>query len=149
VRKIVIFSKYKKMTHIICRELAHIKPLHLNGDVDVKDRQQMIDDFQTKEENRVFVATLGAGGVGITLTAADLCIFYDAHWAPNLNTQAADRLHRIGQKNSVLIVSLRAKNTIDEHVARVWMEKQEMVAGMIGDEAVLGKLTKDELEKLI
>jgi len=147
--KIVIFSKYKMMTTIICRELANLKPFHFNGDVEAADRQEMIDEFQSDPKRRVFVATLGAGGVGVTLTAADVVIFFDAHWSPALNNQAADRLHRIGQANCVNVVTLRVKDSIEEHVARTWLGKQELVTGMLGDEDAIAKMTAVELESLL
>jgi SNF2 family DNA or RNA helicase len=109
----------------------------------------MIDAFQTKDKHRVFIATLGAGGVGITLTSADVVIFYDTHWAPALNNQAADRLHRIGQKNCVNVVTLRVTDSVEEHVARTWATKQELISGMIGDEEAINRMTAIELENLL
>lgn len=147
--KIVIFSKFKKMTHIICRELAHLNPVHLNGDLEAEDRQKIIDQFQTDPKCRVFVSTLGAGGVGITLTAADMVIMYDRFWSPSMNTQAVDRLHRYGQQNSVLVVSLRVRDSIEEHVEKIWLEKQEMISSLVGDEAVIAAMAKTELESMI
>ena len=147
--KIVIFSKYKGMTNIICRELAHLKPFHLNGGVESADRQVMINEFQTDPKRRLFVSTLGAGGVGVTLTAADVVIFYDKHWSPALNNQAADRLHRIGQKNVINVVTLRVRKSIEEHVLKVWASKQNLIDSMVGDEAIIGKMAQAELESLI
>jgi len=148
-RKILIFSKYKTMTSIIERELKHLKPFHLNGDVPSEKRTEMIDTFQTTEENRVFISTIKAGGVGITLTAADLVIFFDIAWTPAANAQAADRVHRIGQKNSVLVLTLRVKNSVEEKIERIWMGKQKTIDDVVGDEANLTKMTREELEDLI
>lgn len=149
-RKILIFSKYKSMTNIIERELKHLKPFHLNGDVPSEERTEMIEKFQTDDDHRVFISTIKAGGVGITLTAADLVIFYDIAWTPAANAQAADRVHRIGQKNSVLVLTLRAKDTVDERLYDVCMSKQEMVDEMIGDDrAVMARLTQERAEDLI
>ena len=149
-RKILVFSKYKTMTHIIERELKHLKPLHLNGDTPSEKRTEMIDRFQTTEDNRVFISTIKAGGVGITLTAADLVIFYDIAWTPAANAQAADRVHRIGQRNSVLVLTLRARNTVDERLFDVCMGKQGVVDEMLGDErSVMARLTQERAEELI
>lgn len=148
--KIVVFSKYHEMTKIICRDLAHLDPIHFNGSVPSADRPALIDDFQTNPKKRLFVSTLGAGGVGITLTAADIVIFYDRWWSPGQNTQAADRLHRIGQEHeSVLVVSLRVRDSVEEYIERTWLEKAEIIAEMVDDDAVIKKLTRDELDKLI
>ena len=141
-RKILIFSKYKTMTSIIERELKHLKPFHLNGDVPSEKRTEMIERFQEDEEHRVFISTIKAGGVGITLTAADLVIFYDIAWTPAANAQAADRVHRIGQRNSVLVLTLQAKNTVDERLFEICMGKQGVVDEMLGDEkSVMARLT--------
>lgn len=147
--KIVVFSKYKTMTDIICREMAQLKPLSLHGDVESADRQVMVNEFQTNPKRRLFVSTLGAGGVGITLTAADIVIFYDQWWSPALNNQAADRLHRIGQKNSVNVVTLRVRNSVEEHVAKTWIKKQGIISDMVGDELVISKMTESEMEGLL
>ena len=149
VRKIVIFSKFKVMTSIICRELQQYNPVHFHGGVDPLKRQEMIDRFQNDPDCRLFVSTIHSGGVGITLTAADMVVMYDRWWAPSVNNQAVDRLHRIGQKNSVLIVTLRMRNTVEEHIERTWMEKQNLVCDMVGDEEVMKTMTRDEMERLI
>lgn len=149
-RKIIIFSKYKTMTNIIERELRHLSPLHLNGDVPSEERTEMINKFQTDPQYRVFISTIKAGGVGITLTAADLVIFYDIAFTPAANAQAADRAHRIGQKNSVLVLVLRAKDTVDERVFDICMGKQGVVDEMLGDErSVMARLTRESAEALI
>ena len=145
-RKIVIFSKFKMMTDIIVRELKRIKikSVYLNGDVEDDDRQPMIDKFQTDDSVRVFVSTLQAGGVGITLTAASLCVLYDRHWAPGGNFQAIDRLDRMGQTEIVDVVFLRVKDSVEEHIEKTWLNKQGMVIGMVGDDEVLKALTDEE-----
>ena len=149
-RKILIFSKYKTMTSIIERELKHLKPFHLNGDVPSEERTEMIEKFQTDEDHRVFISTIKAGGVGITLTAADLVIFYDIAWTPAANAQAADRVHRIGQRNSVLVLTLKAKDTVDERLFEICMGKQGVVDEMLGDEkSVMARLTQEMTGELI
>ena len=149
-RKILVFSKFKTMTTILERELKHLHPLHLNGDVPSLKRTEMIEQFQTDPKYRVFISTIKAGGVGITLTAADLVIFYDIAWTPAANAQAADRVHRIGQKNSVLVLTLRAKDTVEERLYEVCMGKQEIIDDMIGDEkSVMARLTIGGVEDLI
>jgi superfamily II DNA or RNA helicase len=148
-RKIVIFSRFSEMTKIICRELKHLKPLHLHGGVPDEKRGPLIDAFQEDPQHRVFVSTLGAGGVGITLTAADLCILYDRWWAPGGNFQAVDRLHRSGQKKTVNVIILRVNNSVEEHVEKTWLTKQGIVQDMVGDEKVIGALTRKEMAELL
>lgn len=60
-----------------------------------------------------FLVTTTAGGVGITLTGADTVILFDAHYNPQLDRQAADRAHRIGQTKPVHVFRLCLRNTIE------------------------------------
>jgi SNF2 family DNA or RNA helicase len=84
----------------------------LTGDVSQANRDLAVRQFQSGEL-KVFCSTIKAGGVGITLTAASTCIFLDKAWSPSANRQAEDRLHRLGQKDSVFIINLVARDTID------------------------------------
>ncbi len=59
-----------------------------------------------------------AGGLGVTLTAADVVIFYDSDWNPTMDAQAADRAHRIGRTKDVEIYRLICKNTIEEKIVK-------------------------------
>jgi superfamily II DNA or RNA helicase len=148
--KIIVFSKYKTMTHIICRELKHLKPMHLNGDVPSEDRAKMIKKFQEDDKCRLFVSTFGAGGVGITLTAADVVILYDMAFTPAANSQAVDRAHRIGQHSSVNVVVMKVKDSIEERIYEINMDKQGIIDGMISDEkSVLARMPQEKLENLI
>ena len=147
-RKIVIFSKYAEMTNIICRELKQFHPIHLHGKVK-EDRAELIERFQTDDKYRLFVSTIKAGGVGITLTAADMVILYDRWWNPGGNFQAIDRLHRIGQKNAVLALTMRVRDSIEEKIEKIWMKKQITIDEIVGDEAKLTAMTREELEDLI
>ncbi|CCW64330.1 unnamed protein product [Phytomonas sp. EM1] len=67
----------------------------------------------------VFLATTTAGGVGVTLTGADTVILFDAHFNPQLDRQAADRAHRIGQTRVVHVYRLCLKNTVEEHIREI------------------------------
>lgn len=151
--KVVIFTRFKEMSDIIVRELAHLNPCHFHGALSDKKRQPTIDAFQEDPKRKVFVSTIQAGGVGITLTAADTVVLYDRWWTPGMNFQAVDRLHRRGQTKPVTAYIMRVKDSFEQHIESVWMRKQELVQSMVGDEAVLGDLikdmTKDEKENLI
>jgi SNF2 family DNA or RNA helicase len=123
----------------------------ITGAEDAEKRQAAIDKFQAGE-SKAIVCTLGAGNVGITLTAAQTVILVDRPWTPGDAVQAEDRLHRIGQKGSVLAVWLQA-NGADEAIDALLEQKHERIElvlagkrkslrgiGSIGDvaEAVLG-----------
>ena len=111
----VVFAEFKGTIEALGQRLAKRKITFrtLTGDVPEAHRTQNVSEFQAGEA-RVFLATLSAGGVGITLTAADTAIFIERSWVPANNDQALDRLHRIGQERSVTGLVLEAEDTIDD-----------------------------------
>ena len=112
--QIVVFGQSKQAINLLAARLekAGVSFGVLTGDTKQADRDQYIEKFQSGRL-RVFCSTIKAGGVGITLTAATICVFLDRAWSPSANRQAEDRLHRLGQKNAVLILTLVARETID------------------------------------
>jgi SNF2 family DNA or RNA helicase len=112
--QVVVFGQSKQAINLLASRLERAKISHgrLTGDTKQEDRDLYIDEFQSGKR-RVFASTIKAGGIGITLTAASVAIFLDWDWSPSKNRQAEDRLHRLGQKNAVLIIRLVARDTID------------------------------------
>jgi SNF2 family DNA or RNA helicase len=112
--QIVVFGQSKQAINLLAARLVKAKIPHgvLTGDTKQADRDLAIQQFQAGKL-RVFLSTIKAGGVGITLTAATICVFLDRAWSPSQNKQAEDRLHRLGQKNAVHIITLVARDTID------------------------------------
>lgn len=113
-RTIVVFSQFGQMVNLISArlKLAGISHCCYTGKTPKSLRPSMIDKFQAGEY-KVFVGTIAAGGVGITLTAASTVVFTDRCWSPADNTQAEDRLHRIGQKSAVQVVDIIGRGTVD------------------------------------
>lgn len=75
--------------------------VRIDGNVEIKERQDAVDRFQTDEKIMVALLSIAAAGVGLTLTASNTVIFAELHWTPGMLIQAEDRAHRIGQKNCV------------------------------------------------
>jgi SNF2 family DNA or RNA helicase len=148
---VVLFSQYREMTDILVREFEDYSPLYLHGQVKSQDRQILIDAFQNDSDKfKLFISTLRAGGVGITLTAADVVILYDKWFSPSANNQAMDRVHRIGQKNAVTVIDFICKDTLEERVEKILERKKAMFEGIFGeDEGMLAKLTSSELKGLL
>lgn len=126
-KKVIIFSNYKEITSMVCDEISMFRPLVIDGDVDVKDRQERVRDFQNAEGFKVILGTIGAMGTGLTLNTAEYVIFFDKNYNPSENEQAEDRSHRIGTKNTVNVITLVAKNTVDERVERLLRDKKEVI----------------------
>ncbi|EQD26646.1 protein containing DNA/RNA helicase, partial [mine drainage metagenome] len=81
--------------------------------------------FQNNDElsPRLFLSSLKAGGVGLTLTNADYVFHYDPWWNPQVENQATDRAHRMGQDKTVFVYRFLTRGTVEEHVARLKEKK--------------------------
>lgn len=93
----------------------------------VEDRQAAVDRFQTDPTCKVFIGTIRAAGVGITLTASSTVIFGELDWVPGNVSQAEDRCHRIGQLDGVNVYHLVLEGSLDERMAQIIIDKQEII----------------------
>lgn len=137
-RQVVVFSEFKMTCQILQDRLAKrkITSAQITGDVPPEERTDAVMRFQEGEVD-VMICTLDAGGVGITLTAADTVIFLERDWTPAINEQAEDRLHRIGQENHVNVIILQATDTVDiDRVAPANQLKSAIVSSVIQTDAV-------------
>lgn len=112
--QVVVFTQFKQLVNLVAERLTkeNISYVLLTGDVPPDVRSNNIRKFQTGEV-RVFVGTITAGGVGVDLWAANTVVFLDRAWSPALNQQAEDRLHRHGQKDTVSVIDIMARDTVD------------------------------------
>ena len=133
---VVIFSQFKQLIRLAEQRLikAGIHHFTLTGDTPEKTRGTIIEGFQQSHERHVFLATIQAGGVGITLHRASTAIFLDKTWSPAQNLQAEDRLHRIGQRNAVHIINIAANDTVDQVVEEKLQRKIGWMKEILGDE---------------
>jgi len=143
--KIVVYSYFARYIELLKRELdkREIKNVVITGQIGTQDRGRAIHDFQNDDSIRVFLATIGAGGEGITLTASHTVVFSDLSWNPAVNQQAEDRLHRISQKNAVLVIHLFCKGTVEEHVLKVVRRKEKMFDAIVSKD-----MTRDVVESM-
>lgn len=125
--KVVVFTHHKDALYGILDRLREHKPLALTGDTPQKERQGIVDAFQTKPEHRVFGGTIYAGGLGLTLTASSTVIFGELDWVPGRVTQAEDRCHRIGQQDSVNVYHLLVNGSLDAKIAKAMLKKQVII----------------------
>lgn len=120
--QVVLFTAFKDSADSIA---AALNAGMITGEQSADQRQQAIDAFQAGQL-KAMVCTLGAGNVGITLTAALTVILVDRPWTPGDAIQAEDRLHRIGQKNAVTAIWLQA-NGADEAIDALLQQKHERI----------------------
>ena len=148
-RKLIIFTQWKAQADLISKtikEQVYKRVFQIDGTVDAQRRQHMVSVFQLSDEFEVLVGTIGACGTGLTLNKAETVIFMDKAWTPADNRQAEDRAYRIGTKHTVNIISLVAKDTIDEYIENILNEKSDIFNIVIeGNDT--SKQTKAELLK--
>ncbi len=104
------------------------------GDTPNNKRQEAVDAFQNREDVRLFVGNIQAAGVGITLTASSHVVFGELSWVPGEITQAEDRCHRIGQKDSVFVQHLVLAGSLDQLIAKVIVYKQNIIDQAVNTE---------------
>ena len=119
---VVVFCHHKYIHKLLHESLQEFKPSSIIGGQNDKIRQDNIDSFQNGD-TKLIIAGLRAGNLGINLTRAKYVIFAELDWSPAIHRQAEDRLHRIGQKNTVFAYYLIGKRTLDEHVANILVDK--------------------------
>lgn len=131
---VVVFCHHKAIHSLLHQSLAEFKPAAIIGGQSDTQRQQQIDSFQNGE-TKLMIAGLRAGNVGINLTRAKYVIFAELDWSPAIHLQAEDRLHRIGQKNTVFAYYLIGNGTLDEHVAQVLVDKSYEIDSIMDNRA--------------
>ena len=126
--QVVVMAHHKDVVEGIKRGLESVgkRVVTLTGDCNQAHRQNSVETFQAGEAD-VFIGTIGAAGVGITLTSASHVVFAELDWVPGNVSQAEDRCHRIGQKNSVLVQHLVVDGSIDARLAQTLVNKQRVL----------------------
>ena len=124
---------------------------YLHGGTSMKKREQMISEFQNPEsEASIFILSLKAGGVGITLTKANHVFHFDRWWNPAVENQATDRAFRIGQQKNVFVHKFVTLGTLEERIDQMIEDKKKIANTIVGaDESWLTELDNDSFKKLI
>jgi SNF2 family DNA or RNA helicase len=149
----LVFSQFAEMGEILKRHLQETfgrEVLFLHGAVPKKQRDRMIERFQTDDDGpRIFVLSLKAGGTGLNLTAANHVFHFDRWWNPAVENQATDRAFRIGQRKNVQVHKFLCVGTLEEKIDEMITRKQEIAAQAVGaGEGWLTELSTEELKEL-
>ncbi len=146
--KVLVFSQFTGMLQLIAKAMdtQGVPFLYLDGSTKAETRQQLVGQFQQDESQRVFLISLKAGGVGLTLTAADYVYLVDPWWNPAAEQQAIDRTHRIGQQNKVFAYKMICKDSVEEKILALQQRKQMIADDLISEETgFMKKLTEDDI----
>jgi len=119
---VVVFCHHRAIHDLLHKSLSEFNPASIIGGQLDNTRQLQIDMFQ-EGKTKLMIAGLRAGNLGINLTRAKYVIFAELDWSPAIHRQAEDRLHRIGQKNTVFAYYLIGNGTLDDHVAKILVDK--------------------------
>jgi SNF2 family DNA or RNA helicase len=124
--KILVFSSFVKHLALYSAELQRkrIRFSMLTGAS--TNREKIVSTFQDDPENRIFLISLKAGGVGLNLTAADYVFILDPWWNPASEMQAMSRAHRIGQDKNVFVYKYITTNSIEEKITRLQERKSKL-----------------------
>ena len=132
-QKLVIWTNYLGNVRELAERYAEFGAAQFSGEVLAADREATVRAFQEKASPRIIVAVPAAGGVGITLTAAQTAVYIDKTWNAEHWMQSVDRLHRIGQTGTVTVISLLACK-VDEVIHWNLRRKERAQAEILGDE---------------
>lgn len=151
--KILIFSSFKRVLDNVKELFAknNITYYMIDGSVKSKDRMNMVDKFNNDDTN-CFLITLKSGGTGLNLTGADTVIHLDIWWNPQVENQATDRAHRIGQTKTVSVIKLVTKGTIEERIIELQDKKKILSENLIegkSDSESLSSLSEKDIKKLL
>lgn len=126
-QKVVVFAYHTEIIDALCDELKAFDPVQITGRDSAKARHAAVHKFQTDPKCRVFVGNYVAAGVGVTLTAASRVVFVESSWVPADIEQAADRCHRRGQKDTVMVDILTIHKSIDAQMLHKVIGKMEII----------------------
>jgi SWI/SNF-related matrix-associated actin-dependent regulator 1 of chromatin subfamily A len=124
--KIVVMAHHGDVVRVLREKLQKFGCAEVTGKTPVPNRQGECDRFQTDKSCRVFLGTIRAAGVGLTLTAAHVVAFVELDWVPGNVSQAEDRCHRIGQRDSVLVWHFVVDDSLDSRMVATLVEKQSV-----------------------
>ena len=148
---VVCFAHHKEVVRQI-HEAFKDNSRCLVGDTKIEDRQKAVDDFQSGEYD-LFIGSIKAAGVGITLTRSSHVVFAELDWTPAMINQSEDRCHRISQENSVLVQHLVLEESLDAYIAKTIVNKQNVIdqaldkgdiLNVIKSEPILPFISKDK-----
>lgn len=152
--KVLIFTQYREIIphlHNFVATIFERSGLMLHGQIPVKQRQSLVDDFQKEDGPPFFILSLKTGGTGLTLTRASHVIHFDRWWNPAVENQATDRAYRIGQKKNVLVHKFICQGTLEEKINDMIHSKKELASDILGSgaETSLTEFSNEDLIKMI
>ncbi len=138
-KKLVIFARFIPEVMEIIKLSTEIAGKHgmqtvaIYGDIQKELRGDIVQQFQTDPATTVFVGQIDTAGTGITLTAADSCVYYSENFNYAAYEQSLSRIHRIGQRNVCSYIHLVAEDTVDELILKSLAAKEDLAKAVVDD----------------
>ena len=135
-KKLVIFARFisevKAIMELASKVLRNgLKQVAIYGDIKKEDRGDIVKQFQEDPSTVLFIGQIDTAGTGITLTAADTCVYYSKNFNYATYSQSLSRIHRIGQRNCCTYIDLEIEGTIDELISKALSRKEDMAKTVV------------------
>lgn len=135
-KKLVIFARFiaevKAIMELVGKVLPkELKQVAIYGDIKKEDRGGIVKQFQEDPNTVLFIGQIDTAGTGITLTAADTCVYYSKNFNYATYSQSLSRIHRIGQRNCCTYIDLEIEGTIDELISKALSRKEDMAKTVV------------------
>jgi len=143
--KVLIFSSYVKHLNLISSFLSKEGYSYAMLTGATQNRQQIINSFQKNDDQRVFLISLKAGGIGLNLTAADYAFIIDPWWNPAAEEQAISRSHRIGQSKKVFVYRFITNESVEEKIVALQKRKSKIADIFINSNNPFKIFNKEEI----
>ncbi|XP_039312253.1 SWI/SNF-related matrix-associated actin-dependent regulator of chromatin subfamily A-like protein 1 isoform X2 [Solenopsis invicta] len=148
--KCLLYAHHQIVMDGICNlaESMKIRYIRIDGKTNPEQRKLQVDLFQERDDCLAAILSITAANAGVTLTAAHLVVFTELFWNPGILRQAEDRVHRIGQNNSVTIQYLVAKNTSDDYMWPLIQKKMSVLkAGGLDQDFLIDSIEGSQQNK--
>lgn len=135
-KKLVIFARFVPEVKAIIDLMKKVLPdrkkaVSVYGEIKKEDRGAIVQQFQSDPDTVVFVGQIDTAGTGVTLTAADTCVYYSKNFNYATYSQSLSRIHRIGQRNTCTYIDLVVEKTVDEMISKALAKKEDMAKTVV------------------
>jgi len=153
IEKAVVVSQWTAMLNIVKHHVKEegLRYSEITGQVGISSRGQIVESFNKDRFGpQIMLLSLAAGGVGLNLVGANHLFLLDMHWNPQLESQACDRIYRVGQQKDVRIHKFLVKNSVEERINKLQEKKLKLADDVLSGAKKRGanKLSLDDLKSL-
>ena len=151
--KAVVFSYLLEPLNVLASRLAkkypNLRTVTLKGELSIDERGRVLREFKSDKSTVALLCSSRVGGEGLTLTEANHVFFVNEWWNPSANTQARDRVVRLGQERIVHVHRYRCKETIEETLDHILKRKSEIFANVVDALAYGPQLSNSPSKELL